>query len=473
MLVMTSGNLHNEPIVTDDDQALVKFAGIADAVLGNDRRILSRYDDSVLRVVRVGDEQAIQFVRRARGFAPLPIALDCPEAQPKQETLLATGSEQKATFALVRAATADDQRPDAFVSQHIGDVENAETYDAWLDAEERYRQLFQETPHRLACDAHPEYLASKWAREQAQRNNLPLIEVQHHHAHIASVLGENGLFGPVCGIAFDGTGYGADGRVWGGEVLLANQQAYERFANFAYVPMPGGAAAVRNPLRMAYGVLYEFDLLEHPGAADALLALGDQAEVCDQMIERGLNTPYTSSVGRLFDAASALLGVCRQPSYDGQPAIELEAAMGAVPEGLPATDAYHIDVVKNTATETSTALDTSVLLFDAAPAFKALLDDIASGVPVATIARRFHDAFVNAIVMAAQLVQSLYGITTVALSGGVFLNRYLLEHAVPALQGNGFTVALNRDLPPSDGCISYGQAVVAWAARQTDETAGK
>lgn len=237
--------------------------------------------------------------------------------------------------------------------------------------------------------------------------------------------------------------------------------------------MPGGAAAVRNPLRMAYGVLYEFDLLEHPGAADALLALGDQAQVCDQMIERGLNTPYTSSVGRLFDAASALLGVCRQPSYDGQPAIELEAAMGAVPEGLPATDAYHIDVVKNTATETSTALDTSVLLFDAAPAFKALLDDIASGVPVATIARRFHDAFVNAIVMAAQLVQSLYGITTVALSGGVFLNRYLLEHAVPALQGNGFTVALNRDLPPSDGCISYGQAVVAWAARQTDETAGK
>ena len=473
MLVMTSGNLHNEPIVTDDDRALSKFAGIADAVLGNNRRILSRYDDSVLRVVRVGDEQAIQFIRRARGFAPLPIALDCPEAQPKQETLLATGSEQKATFTLVRAAATDDQRPDAFVSQHIGDVENAETYDAWLEAEERYRQLFQETPRRLACDAHPEYLASKWAREQAQCNNLPLTEVQHHHAHIASVLGENGLFGPVCGIAFDGTGYGADGRVWGGEVLLANQQAYERFANFAYVPMPGGAAAVRNPLRMAYGVLYEFDLLEHPGAADALLALGDQAEVCDQMIERGLNTPYTSSVGRLFDAASALLGVCRQPSYDGQPAIELEAAMGAVPEGLPATDAYHIDVVKNTATETSTALDTSVLLFDAAPAFKVLLDDIASGVPVATIARRFHDAFVNAIVMAAQLVQSLYGITTVALSGGVFLNRYLLEHAVLALQGNGFTVALNRDLPPSDGCISYGQAVVAWAARQTDETAGK
>ena len=473
MLVMTSGNLHNEPIVTDDAQARQKLAGIADAVLGNNRAILSRYDDSVVRVIQAGCEQAIQFVRRARGYAPLPLPLECPEAQPKQETLLAVGPEQKATFALVRAAAADDQQPDAFVSQHIGDVENAETYDAWLEAKSRYESLFQERPARLACDKHPEYLTSKWAREQAQRNKLPLVEVQHHHAHVASVLGENNLFGPVCGIAFDGTGYGADGNIWGGEVLLANQQTYERFANFAYVPMPGGAAAVRNPLRMAYGVLHEFDLLEHAGAADVLEALGEQADVCAQMIERGLNTPYTSSVGRLFDAASAILGICPQPTYEGQPAIELEAAMGFASAELPITDAYHMDVVKNTATETSTALDTSVLLFDAAPAFAALLDDKAAGVPVPVMARRFHDAFVRAAVMAAQLVESLYGITTVALSGGVFLNRYLIEHAAEALQNAGFTVALNRDLPPSDGCISYGQAVVAWAANKTSEPAGE
>ena len=465
-LVMTSGNLADEPIICDDQVAVSRLIDVADAWLGNNRPILARYDDSVVRV----EGGRTQVVRRARGIAPTPVKLPNPPGiDPNGASLpcvLACGPEQKATFCLTRGE-------EAFVSQHLGDLENADSFDAWRRTLGKYEGLFGLAPKVLACDMHPEYLSSKWARDLADKEGLPLCEVQHHHAHIASVLGENGLFGPVCGIAFDGTGYGADGRVWGGEVLLANQQAYERFANFAYVPMPGGAAAVRNPLRMAYGVLYEFDLLEHPGAADALLALGDQAEVCDQMIERGLNTPYTSSVGRLFDAASALLGVCRQPSYDGQPAIELEAAMGAVPEGLPATDAYHIDVVKNTATETSTALDTSVLLFDAAPAFKALLDDIASGVPVATIARRFHDAFVNAIVMAAQLVQSLYGITTVALSGGVFLNRYLLEHAVPALQGNGFTVALNRDLPPSDGCISCGQAVVAWAARQTDETAGK
>ncbi len=494
MLVMTSGNVHNEPIVTDDAQARAALGGIADVIVGNNRDILSRYDDSVLRVVQAGGEQAIQFVRRARGFAPLPIALDCPEAGPRQETLLAVGSEQKATFALVRAAggegaagsddagsdaatdaaaTDTPAKPEAFVSQHIGDVENAETYDAWLEAKSRYEKLFQETPRRLACDLHPEYLTSKWAREQAESTGAPLFQVQHHHAHIASVLGENGLFGPVCGIAFDGTGYGVDGRIWGGEVMIANQQAFERFANFAYVPMPGGAAAVRDPRRMAYGVLYAFDLLEHPAAAALVEAMGETASLCEQMIERDLNTPYTSSVGRLFDAASALLGICPEPTYEGQPAIELEAAMGApAAEAVPTTparDAYRIDVVKNTATKTSTAQDTSVVLFDAASAFSALLDDLQAGEPVPTVARRFHDAFVNAILMAAQLANSVYGITTVALSGGVFLNRYLLEHATALLQEAGFTVALNRDLPPSDGCISFGQAVVAWAQDKTSE----
>ncbi len=475
MLVMTSGNVHNEPIVTDDAQARRKLAGIADAIIGNNREILSRYDDSVLRVVQAGGEQAIQFVRRARGFAPLPLALDCPEAAPQQETLLAVGPEQKATFSLVRSAAGkeDGAKPEAFVSQHIGDVENAETYDAWIEAKSRYEKLFQEAPKRFACDLHPEYLTSKWAREQAKSADAPLFEVQHHHAHIASVLGENGLFGPVCGIAFDGTGYGVDGRIWGGEVLVANQQAFERFANFAYVPMPGGAAAVKDPRRMAYGVLHAFDLLDHPAAAPLLESMGEVADLCDQMIERGLNTPYTSSVGRLFDAASALLGICPEPTYEGQPAIELEAAMGApAAEDAPAKiaeDAYRIDVVKNTATKDSTAQDTSVVLFDAAGAFASLLDDLQAGVPVKTIARRFHDAFAGAVLMAAQLANSVYGITAVALSGGVFLNRYLVEHATALLQEAGFTVALNRDLPPSDGCISYGQAVVAWAQGKANE----
>ena len=550
LLVMTSGNIHDEPIVIDDEDAYAKLFSVADAFIGHDRAIRARYDDSVVRVIDAGSAgEALQFLRRARGFAPLPIPLasqpaeradaaasrgtrsasadeslrtevrgaaacdripgtaealadpDGPEgshdasreASVRSQAILAVGPEQKNTFTLTRDA-------EAFVSQHIGDMENAETYDAWLQAKDRYETLFEIMPTRLACDLHPEYLTSKWAHDESRARKLPLTEVQHHHAHIVSVMGEHGLPGPVCGIAFDGTGYGVDGAIWGGEVLLCNQRAFERFANFAYVPMPGGAAAVRHPLRMAYGALWAFDLLEHPGAADALAALGDQAALCEQMIDRGLNTPMTSSVGRLFDAASALLGICTEPKYEGEPAILLEAAMdknqtnvshetaeagqreaahaaadaaAALPAAPPnaeddaaAADRYAIEVVKNTATAESTAQDTSVVLFDAAPAFRALLDDKAADVPVAVIARRFHDAFVQAVATAAELARSVYGIETVALSGGVFMNRYLVEHALAALERVGFTVAVNRDLPPNDGCISFGQAVVAWASNE-------
>ncbi|WP_281655559.1 carbamoyltransferase HypF [Eggerthella sinensis] len=528
MLVMTSGNIHDEPIVIDDEDAYEKLFGVADAFLGHNRAIRARYDDSVVRVIEAGSAgEAVQFIRRARGYAPLPLALPpipcSPSGAPAPVSLFATGPEQKNTFALTRDS-------EAFVSQHIGDLENAETYDAWLQAKNRYETLFEIEPTHLVCDLHPEYLASKWAREQSEKRGLPLTEVQHHQAHIVSVMGEHGLTGPVCGIAFDGTGYGMDGAIWGGEVLLSNLSAFERFANFAYVPMPGGAAAVKHPLRMAYGVLWAFDLLEHPGAQQALAALGEQAAICEQMIDRGINTPMTSSVGRLFDAASALLGVCTEPTYEGEPAILLEAAIGegaapcapsscapapcaadgtcepatpprgamggdavapgeSVPgesapvegapgesapeEGAPGESAseestYPLAVVKNTATSTSTAQDTSIVLFDAAPTFAALLDDLAAQVPTAVIARRFHDAFVQAIVMAAELVRSVYDINTVALSGGVFMNRYLLEHSLAQLESAGFTVAVNRDLPPNDGCISFGQAVVAWASNNEE-----
>ena len=479
LLVMTSGNIHDEPIVIDDEDAYEKLFSVADAFLGHDRAICARYDDSVVRVINAGSAgEALQFLRRARGFAPLPVPLSLPapaaeevlrEIFVRPRAILAVGPEQKNTFTLTRDA-------EAFVSQHIGDMENAETYDAWLQAKDRYEALFEIEPGRLACDLHPEYLTSKWAHDQSRVHGLPLTEVQHHHAHIVSVMGEHGLPGPVCGIAFDGTGYGADGAIWGGEVLLSNQRAFERFANFAYVPLPGGAAAVRHPLRMAYGALWAFDLLEHPGAADALAALGEQADVCEQMIDRGLNTPMTSSVGRLFDAASALLGVCTNPLYEGEPAILLEAAMGEAAAGDEAdaqvADRYAIAVVKNTATAESTAQDTSVVLFDAAPTFQALLDDKVAGVPVPVIARRFHDAFVQAVVTAAELARSVYGIETVALSGGVFMNRYLVEHALAALERVGFTVAVNRDLPPNDGCISFGQAVVAWASNEEGAAEG-
>ena len=475
LLVMTSGNVHDEPICIADEEAREKLASIADAFLGNNRPILTRFDDSVVRLIQVDevDEKpgyAIQFLRRARGYAPVPVSVAAEGAAPAEGVIFAAGPEQKNTFTLLRGT-------DGFVSQHIGDVENAETYDAWLATKDRFESLFEMEPAAVACDLHPEYLTSKWAHHQG----LPVTEVQHHHAHIVSVMAEHGLTDAVCGIAFDGTGYGVDGAIWGGEVLLANRSNFERFANFAYVPMPGGAAAIKHPLRMAYGVLWAYDLLEHPAAAVALAPLGDEAEVCDTMIERGLNTPMTSSVGRLFDAASALLGICTEPSYEGEGAILWEAAMetagadepgaaaaegaaGVVPDDdLAARERYAVTAEKNTATETSTAEDTSVILLDAEATFHALLDDLEAGVPVSVIGRRFHDAMVSAIVMSAELVRALYGIATVALSGGVFMNRYLTEHVLADLAAAGFTAAINRDLPPNDGCISLGQAVVCSA----------
>lgn len=457
MLVMTSGNVHDEPIEIDDVSAYRALGGVADAFLGNDRPILARYDDSVVRVITAGSAgETVQVIRRARGYAPLPLPFaDMPEGK----ALLATGPEQKNTFCFARGG-------EAFVSQHIGDMENASVNDAWLQTQQTYGRVLQMQPSMIAHDDHPEYLTSKWAANQSVLTK----SVQHHHAHVVAAMAENGLEGPVCGISFDGTGYGKDGAIWGGEVLICNLKTFERFGNFAYVPLPGGEAAIKHPLRCAYGVLWAFDLLDHSGAQQAIGALGDVAEICQQMIDQGLNTPYTSSVGRLFDAASALLGICREPAYEGEGAVLLEAAI--VNRGIQSDydglsshhasdDRYHIDIVKNVATETSTAMETSVVILDAAPLFKALLDDLSDGVAISLIAQRFHDAFVDAMVTQAQLADAVYGIRTVVLSGGVFMNRYLVEHALSALEQAGFTAAINRDLPPNDGCISYGQAVVA------------
>lgn len=508
MLVMTSGNIHDEPIVTDEKQAFSQLGVVADAFLVNDRAIEGRYDDSVLRVLSIGlnaegsEETIVQLVRRARGFAPLPLGLPgcghkedsaAPSQRDQQDRqltqsneecagykesdelltdeLLAVGPEQKNTFTYVRANQ-------AFVSQHIGDMESVAVMDAWQETRLRYEQLFRLKPKRIACDYHPEYLTSKWAREQT----LPVLQVQHHHAHILSVMGENNLEGPVCGFAFDGTGYGLDGALWGGEVLLSNLQAFERFANFAYIPLPGGAAAIKNPARIAYGALWAFDLLDHPAAQTFITSSLSEVSVLDRMIEQGINSPQSSSVGRLFDAASALLGICTKPKYEGEAAILLEACLHSyLAQGEDISDfaltaqqrkkhseAYRIELIKNVATEKSNAQDTSVLLLDAAPLFKALLDDIQAGLPKGFIAQCFHDAFVRAIVDLAELVRGVYGISLVALGGGVFMNRYLTERVLAQLQERGFTVAMNKDLPPNDASISYGQAVLGWQA-QTKE----
>lgn len=459
-LVMTSGNLSEEPIETDDDLAWERLvaAGIADALLGNDRAILSRYDDSVVRVVN----GAIMPVRRARGYAPQPLPLPALDGTPS--CVLACGPQQKATIALTREGTNGEAT--CFVSQHIGDVENGGTFDAWNAARTRLEDLFDLAPAALACDLHPSYLSDQWAREQARKCNLPLVEVQHHHAHIASVMAEAIAAGQlttdtrVLGIAFDGTGAGTDGTIWGGEFLVVSLDGFERTAHLLTWALPGGAASVRDARRNAFALLSELGLLEHPGAAQLLDSLDEQARsVTATMIERGINSPRTSSMGRLFDAAAAILGICDKATYEGEPAIELEAAAwrafsseSACPTG---------NMVSFSVTESSRPDDCHVL--NSRPLFEALLEGIRTGVPAGKLALDFHVTIARSSARIAREICAREGLDTVALSGGVFMNRLLLQLLTRELKSMGLTVLIPRSVPVNDGCIAYGQAVIARA----------
>ncbi|MED9895118.1 MAG: carbamoyltransferase HypF [Collinsella sp.] len=459
-LVMTSGNLSEEPIETDDDLAWEHLvaAGIADALLGNDRAILSRYDDSVVRVV----DGEVMPVRRARGYAPQPLPLPALDGAPS--CVLACGPQQKATIALTR----EDANSEAtcFVSQHIGDVENGETFDAWNAARTRLEGLFDLAPAALACDVHPSYLSGQWAREQARKCNLPLVEVQHHHAHIASVMAEAIAAGQlttdarVLGIAFDGTGAGTDGTIWGGEFLVVSLGGFERAAHLRPWALPGGAASVRDARRNAFALLSELGLLEHPGAARLLDSLDEQTRsVTATMIERGINSPRTSSMGRLFDAAAAILDICDKATYEGEPAIELEATAwrafsseSACPTG---------NMASFSVTESSRPDDCHVL--NSRPLFEALLEGIRTGVPAGKLALDFHVTIARSSARIASEICAREGIDTVALSGGVFMNRLLLQLLTSELKSAGLTVLVPHTVPVNDGCIAYGQAAVASA----------
>lgn len=459
-IVMTSGNLSEEPIETDDALAWEHLvaAGIVDALLGNDRAILSRYDDSVVRVVD-GD---VMPARRARGYAPQPLSL--PALDGTTPCVLACGPQQKATIALTR--TDSDGHTTCFVSQHIGDVENGATFDAWSAARSRLENLFDLAPAALACDMHPSYLSSQWAREQAREHNLPLVEVQHHHAHIASVMAEAIAAGQlttdarVLGIAFDGTGAGTDGTIWGGEFLVAGLGGFERAAHLRTWALPGGAASVRDARRNAFALLSELGLLEHPGAARLLDSLDEQTRsVTATMIEHGINSPRTSSMGRLFDAAAAILGICDKATYEGEPAIELEAAAwrafsseSACPTG---------NMASFSVTESSRPDDFHVL--NSRPLFEALLEGIRTGVPAGKLALDFHVTIARASARIASEICVREDLDTVALSGGVFMNRLLLQLLTHELKDAGLAVLVPHAVPANDGCIAYGQAAIARA----------
>lgn len=414
-LVLTSANVSDEPIVHRDDDARRRLSGIADAFLVHDREIHVRTDDSVVRPFR----GRTQIQRRSRGYAPEPIALGEKFAR----HVLACGAELKNTFCLAK-----DEH--AVLSHHIGDLENFETLRSFTEGIEHFARLFDIKPDVVAHDLHPEYLSTKYALELT---GVELVGVQHHHAHIASCLADNGEAGPVLGVAFDGTGYGLDGTIWGGEFLLADLAGFTRLAHLAPVPMPGGAAAIRQPWRMAAAYLSDVDGVDELGVFRRHER--DWATVAE-MARRGMNSPLTSSAGRLFDAVSALLGVRDTVTYEGQAAIELEQLADPDERG-----AYRSD--------TSLGLVAGVV------------EDLRAGVPAPVIAARFHHGLAGLIVRTCARLRDLTGVGTVALSGGVFQNVLLLESTVDALAGNDFRVLTHSRVPTNDGGVSLGQAVVA------------
>ena len=428
-LVMTSANLSEEPICTDNVEARERLAGLADAFLMHDRDIHIRTDDSVMRVLPdLGDYP----IRRSRGYAPFPIHL--PWTVPP---ILASGAHLKNTFCITHGHY-------AFLSHHIGDLENYETLQSFEQGIAHFEQLFRVKPEAIACDLHPDYLSTRYAQERAERENLLLTPVQHHHAHIAALMVEHGLDGsePVIGVAFDGTGYGDDGAIWGGEFLLSDYTGYKRMAHLRYFPLPGGDAATRRPSRTALGLLHALGL-------DWDDSLPTHADLCYEdrtalriQLERKLNSPLTSSMGRLFDAAAALAGVRQQVNYEAQAAIEFEALADPGETGL-----YPFEFAEGQVNPSA--------------AIEALVADVLAGQPVSRVSARFHNGLAGMVRDVCTRIRVETSVSRVALSGGVWQNVTLLMKTIPLLQKEGFQVYIHHKVPANDGGLALGQAAIA------------
>lgn len=434
-LVMTSGNLSEEPIAADNHDALLRLSGIADYFLTHNRPIHSRYDDSVTMVV----DDTPHILRRARGYAPHPVALtfDSPP-------ILATGPGMKNTICL-------SHRRRAFVSQHIGDLDSVETFNHFEETIGLYRKLFRIEPEVIAHDLHPDYASTVYARELAA-SGLRTCAVQHHHAHIAACMAENGITEPVIGVAFDGSGLGNDGHVWGGEFLVTQPGGSTRAAHLEYLPLPGGDAAVLRPYRTAISyvaTLLGQEALRRSVVPQHTITSEELATILRQM-ESGLNTPLTSSMGRLFDAVASITGVRSVIDYDGQAAIELEMAAHAA-KGVESSARYELPIDR--VGDTYLIRITSLL--------DAVLSDVARKVPVPRIAAGFHTAVACMVGDVCHRVSLDTGLSVVALSGGVFQNRLLLSAATRRLRAAGFRVLHHTVLPTNDACVSLGQATTA------------
>ena len=441
-LVMTSANLSEEPIAIDNSEALSRLNQIADAFLFHDREILQRCDDSVAAVV----DGAPQLIRRARGFVPLaiPVPFDAPP-------LLAVGGHLKNVFALARGRF-------VYQSQHLGDLESITVLQFFREALAHLTRTFEIEPEAVVHDMHPGYLSTRWAKDWATERNLPLIAVQHHHAHIAACMAEHAVAGPVIGLSLDGTGYGTDGKIWGGELLIARLTDFTRFAHLDYVPMPGGDAAIREPWRMAFSALIAAGI--DPDHATQLTASPPhQARVIAQMIDRHVNSPLTSSLGRLFDAVAALVLNRREVDYDAQAAIELEGVCDAEPDDLASAYPFTWLPPEPAASQPSR--------ISAAPMWHAILTDLEAKIAPPKIAARFHAGVASAFIHSAINARAATQINQVALSGGCMHNRRLAHLLRTGLEAEGFQVFQHRAVSPGDGGLSYGQAAVAAATLAT------
>ena len=439
-LVMTSANLSEEPIAIDNDEALARLGAIADAFLMHDREILQRCDDSVAAVV----DGRPQLIRRARGFVPLGVELPL-DAPP----LLAVGGHLKNVFALARGRR-------VYQSQHLGDLENLTGLEFFKESLDHLMRTFEIEPETVVHDLHPGYLSTEWAKEWARERGLPLIGVQHHHAHVAGCMAEHGLREAI-GLTLDGTGYGTDGRIWGGEVLIARLDGFERFAHLEYVAMPGGDAAVREPWRMAFAALRAADFdVESEQIVKLLGAQASEVRVLRRMVERGINSPMTSSLGRLFDAVAAVVLNRRVVDYEAQAAIELEGIAVDEPDRFEQGD-YVPEL--HEAEEGSG----SAAVIRTGKMWKAVLEDLWRGVPASRISARFHAGIAEGFINVAGNARIESGINQVAMSGGCMHNRRLARLLRVGLEAQGFQVFQHAQVSPGDGGLSYGQVAVAAA----------
>jgi len=459
VLVMTSGNISEEPIAIDNDDARNRLSTLADAFLMHDRPIRTRCDDSVMRIYlppmdlfskdSTLDRSSMP-IRRSRGYAPFPVNL--PNQVPP---LLAVGAELKNTFCITRDHY-------AFLSHHIGDMENYETFLSFEEGIRQYERLFRVKPKLIACDLHPDYLSTRYAKERSERDGIPAIPVQHHHAHVASCMAENKLSDQkmVIGISFDGTGYGEDGRIWGGEFLVANYSGFFRPFHILYISLPGGDKAVREPWRMALawfkkaGVEWDEALPPLKFVLKNLENPDTYLNTIRYQLQSGVNAPLTSSVGRLFDAVSSIVGVRHVVNYEAQAAIELEALVEPGEMGNYLKDLeFEIEYLEPNLSETNEIDPSSIL--------KGVISDVQNQIPVPIISGRFHNSIAKLVSLVCQRLRKSSGLNDVVLSGGVWQNRILLDRTINQLSQLEFSVYIHHHVPANDGGISLGQAIVA------------